>query len=48
MEFGLRDEDVSFIVSSISNFNEIDKAVIFGSRAKGNYKGGSDIVWRQH
>ena len=48
MEFGLSNEDISFIVSSINGFNEIDKAVIFGSREKGNYKGGSDIVWRQH
>ncbi|WP_414646601.1 nucleotidyltransferase domain-containing protein [Clostridium tetani] len=27
----------------ISGFDEIEKAYIFGSRAKGNYKPGSDI-----
>ncbi|WP_283159004.1 nucleotidyltransferase domain-containing protein [Clostridium tertium] len=27
----------------LSKFNEIEKTIIFGSRAKGNYKPGSDI-----
>lgn len=43
MEFGLRGEDLSYIVDVIQQIEEIDKAVIFGSRAKGNYKPGSDI-----
>jgi predicted nucleotidyltransferase len=27
----------------LSNFPEVDKAVLYGSRAKGNFKRGSDI-----
>lgn len=43
MNLGLKKSDLDYIVDSISKFPEIDKAVIFGSRAKGNYKKGSDI-----
>lgn len=43
MEFGLRQSDLEYIIEKISEFNEIERAVIFGSRAKGNYKHGSDI-----
>lgn len=43
MEFGLKELDLDYIVKKISEFSEIEKAVIFGSRAKGNYKPGSDI-----
>jgi uncharacterized protein len=41
--FGLKETDIEFIKKSLSSFNEIEKAVIFGSRAKGSYKPGSDI-----
>lgn len=43
MNFGLKEFDIEYIVNTIRSFSEIDKAVIFGSRAKGNYKPGSDI-----
>lgn len=43
MEFGLRQSDLEYIIEKISEFNEVERAVIFGSRAKGNYKHGSDI-----
>ncbi|EQB89321.1 putative nucleotidyltransferase [Clostridium punense] len=43
MDFGLKEFDLSYIIKKVSEFNEIEKAVIFGSRAKGNYKAGSDI-----
>ncbi|MBD7913589.1 nucleotidyltransferase domain-containing protein [Clostridium sp. Sa3CUN1] len=43
MEFGLREFDLNYIKEKISEFSEIEKAIIFGSRAKGNYKPGSDI-----
>lgn len=43
MNFGLRESDLEYIINAIKNFSEIEKAVIFGSRAKGNYKPGSDI-----
>lgn len=43
MLYGLKEEDIDYIVSNITRFNEIEKAVIFGSRAKGTHKPGSDI-----
>ncbi|RXM74390.1 nucleotidyltransferase domain-containing protein [Clostridium tetani] len=43
MNFGLRESDLEYIVNVIRGFDEIEKAYIFGSRAKGNYKPGSDI-----
>ncbi|QEK13380.1 nucleotidyltransferase domain-containing protein [Crassaminicella thermophila] len=43
MNFGLRASDLDYIVDIIKKFNEIERAVIFGSRAKGNYKPGSDV-----
>lgn len=43
MRFGFRESDLDYIIKSIKRFSEIEKAVIFGSRAKGNYKPGSDI-----
>ena len=41
--FGLQADDLAYIVSVIGEFAEIQKAVVFGSRAKGTYKKGSDI-----
>lgn len=43
MSFGLKEQDIKYIISAVGQFNEIKKAVIFGSRAKGNFKPGSDI-----
>lgn len=43
MSIGLSEVDIEYIVDAIAKFREIKKAVIFGSRAKGNYKAGSDI-----
>ena len=43
MNFGLRQSDINYILDAIKKFPEIEKAVIFGSRAKGNYKHGSDV-----
>jgi len=40
---GLTEEELGVITSTISLFPEIEKVFIFGSRAKGNYKRGSDI-----
>ena len=49
MKFGLDQADLSYIISVIEEFPEIRQAIIFGSRAKGNYRVGSDvdiaIVW---
>ena len=41
--FGLLKRDIDNILLGISKFPEIEKSVIFGSRAMGNYKKGSDI-----
>ncbi|NLZ54891.1 MAG: nucleotidyltransferase domain-containing protein [Thermoanaerobacteraceae bacterium] len=43
MNFGLKKSDIDYIIGVIKKFPEIEKAVIFGSRAKGNYKVGSDV-----
>jgi len=48
MSFSLLDTDIDFIRLSLSKFDEIEKAAIFGSRAKGNSKQGSDVdiaIW---
>ena len=41
--FGLLERDIEFIKKAMGNFQEINKAVVFGSRAIGNYKKGSDV-----
>ncbi len=41
--FGLIDRDIEYIKEAISQFETIEKAIIFGSRAMGNYKKGSDV-----
>jgi predicted nucleotidyltransferase len=41
--FGLKNSTINIIINEISKFKEIKRALIFGSRAKGNYKQGSDI-----
>ncbi|MFC2130996.1 nucleotidyltransferase domain-containing protein [Bacteroidota bacterium] len=43
MNFGLTQKDIELIVTAIQSFKNIEKAIIFGSRAKGNHKRGSDI-----
>jgi len=40
---GLKDIDIKKIQSVFSNYEDIDKAILYGSRAKGNYRNGSDI-----
>ena len=41
--FGLSQRTINEIKTYFENKSEIEKAVIFGSRAKGNYTTGSDI-----
>jgi predicted nucleotidyltransferase len=43
MQHGLSDETVHKIRGVFARFPQVDKAVLYGSRAKGNYKKGSDI-----
>ena len=42
-EFGFSAESAEWILRVLRVFPEIDEAVIFGSRAKGNFKPGSDV-----
>ncbi|MFA5479891.1 MAG: nucleotidyltransferase domain-containing protein [Candidatus Muiribacteriota bacterium] len=41
--FGLTNSDIEEIKNFLKSFPEINKCVIFGSRAKNNYKPGSDV-----
>lgn len=41
--FGLQERDIHMIETALSHFKEVKRAKIFGSRAIGNYKKGSDI-----
>ena len=43
MKYGLDNTTTERIQARLSNFGEVDKAVLYGSRAKGNFKQGSDI-----
>lgn len=43
MNHGLSDETVRRMVTVFSHYPEIEKAVLYGSRAKGNFRNGSDI-----
>ena len=41
--FGLKDSDILSIKNVLARYPEVKKAYIFGSRAKGNFKNGSDV-----
>jgi len=43
MNTGLSSTDIKHITTAITQFPEIENAVIFGSRAKGTYKKASDV-----
>jgi len=43
MMYGLEQNDIDRIQAVFSSFPEIEKAILYGSRAKGNYKPVSDI-----
>jgi predicted nucleotidyltransferase len=43
MNHGLSDETVRRIAAAFSHYPEIEQAVLYGSRAKGNFRNGSDI-----
>jgi predicted nucleotidyltransferase len=43
MEFGINQETINKINSVFEKYPEIKKVIIYGSRAKGNYRTGSDI-----
>jgi predicted nucleotidyltransferase len=41
--YGLTDKDLDLICSAIESQQEIEEVVLFGSRAMGNHKNGSDV-----
>ena len=42
-QFGLKPEAITKINQIFAEYAEISKAILYGSRAKGNYRNGSDI-----
>lgn len=48
MKYGLPEKTINAIQHIFSKFAEIESAVLYGSRAKGNYKKGSDIDLTLH
>ena len=43
MRYGLKDKAIEQIISVLAGYPQVEKAILYGSRAKGNYKIGSDI-----
>jgi predicted nucleotidyltransferase len=43
MKYGLKEDVISLINEVFAKYPQIERAVIYGSRAKGNFKNGSDI-----
>ena len=41
--FGLLDVDIEIIMQVLRKHPKVERAFIFGSRAKGNFKNGSDV-----
>jgi len=48
MKYGLPDQTVNQICALLAQYPAVDRAVLYGSRAKGNYKPGSDIDLTLH
>lgn len=43
MTFGLKQRDIEYLKEAFKKLPEIEQVIVFGSRAKGNSKSGSDI-----
>lgn len=43
MKSGLNDETIEAIQGVLSQYRQVGQAILYGSRAKGNYRIGSDI-----
>ncbi len=41
--YGLKEKHIKAINSVFSKYPQIEKTILYGSRAKGNYRNGSDI-----
>jgi len=43
MKYGLGDEKISRILEVLARYPEVDRAILYGSQAMGNFRPGSDI-----
>jgi predicted nucleotidyltransferase len=43
VNYGLKQRDIDYLLNAFRQYPEVEQAVIFGSRAKGSHKNGSDI-----
>ena len=43
MSHGLNESSVEQITAVLARYGEVEKAILYGSRAKGNFRPGSDI-----
>ncbi|OGC22228.1 hypothetical protein A2291_01385 [candidate division WOR-1 bacterium RIFOXYB2_FULL_42_35] len=43
MKFGLKEETIKKITTIFAKHSQVEEVIIYGSRAKGNFKNGSDI-----
>jgi len=43
MKFGLQESTIERICTVFAKYPQVEKAVLYGSRAKGSYRNGSDI-----
>jgi predicted nucleotidyltransferase len=48
LRFGLKETTIEKICGVLAQFPQVKKGIIYGSRAKGNYKNGSDIDLTLH
>jgi len=43
MKYGLQDSAIQKICTVLARYPQVEQAILYGSRAKGNFKNGSDI-----
>ena len=43
MKYGLPKSTIQKVCTVLNHYPQVEKAILYGSRAKGNYKNGSDI-----
>lgn len=43
MNYGLRGDEIEKIIAVFKKYTKVDKVILYGSRAMGKYKPGSDI-----
>ena len=41
--FGISEKSYMLLIEALTKYTQIEEVIVFGSRAKGNYKKGSDI-----